>query len=96
VTSSALPWTAHKAATNTVTVTTGTIQTHHHGGFFCPKTVQLTPGTVTLTIPHEQRNTIKEGTLSGELKADPSIGSAQNVTISGSGSLTEGSGTYGT
>lgn len=49
VTVAGLPWTAHAISTQTITITTGTIQFHKHGGIFCPKTKQFTPGTIHLT-----------------------------------------------
>jgi hypothetical protein len=92
VTTAGIPWTAHATSTKTVAVTTGTIQNHLHGGFFCPKTIQLTPGTVHITASTE--NTWTTGELSGELQADPSIGGPQQVIITGHGTITP-SGTYG-
>jgi hypothetical protein len=92
VTTAGLPWTAHATSTQTVAVTTGTIQNHLHGGFFCPKTIQLTPGTVHITTT--TASTWTEGQLSGTLQADPSIGSPQNVTVSGTGAVSP-TATYG-
>jgi hypothetical protein len=89
MTAAGFPWTAHASSTQTIAITTGTIQVHIHGGFFCPKTIQITPGTAHVTT--STANTWTEGQFSGTLQADPSIGSAQNVTISGTGTVTPAS-----
>jgi hypothetical protein len=92
VTSAGFPWGIHLQSTQTIDITTGTIQTHLHGGFFCPKTDQITPGTLVLHM--EQQDTWTQGQITGELQVDPSIGSPQNVTYGGLVSITPG-GTYG-
>jgi cell division septation protein DedD len=84
VTIEGLPWTFHATSTQTVSVTTGTIQTHLHGGIFCPKTQQLTPGTVHITT--STQNTWNTGQLSGTLKAH-SGGVESQVNIIGHGAL---------
>jgi hypothetical protein len=90
VTVEGLPWTAHATNTQTIAVTTGTIQNHLHGGIFCPKTVQLTPGTVNINT--STAGTWTTGQLSGQLLGHGSV--QQNVAISGHGLVTP-SGTYG-
>jgi hypothetical protein len=92
VTTAGLPWIAHATSTQTIAVTTGTIQFHLEGGFFCPKTKQFTPGTMHITLTTQ--STWSQGQLSGGLQADPSIGSSETMTASGTVSITP-SGTYG-
>jgi hypothetical protein len=92
VTGAGFPWTAHATSTQTIAITTGTIQTHMHGGFFCPKTMQFTPGTLHLTM--STQNTWSTGELGGLFQVHPSIGSSQTMTITGHGAITP-SATYG-
>lgn len=91
VTTEGTPWTAHAISSTTVSVTTGTIQNHLHGGIFCPKTQQLTPGTVHITTTTD--GTWTQGQLSGELQVHSS-GVTQQVTVTGTGAVSP-SGTYG-
>jgi hypothetical protein len=86
VTVEGLPWTAHATNTQQIAVTTGTIQTHIHGGLFCPKTIQLTPGTVNINT--SSAGTWQTGTLSGQLLGHGSV--QQNANISGHGTATPG------
>jgi hypothetical protein len=79
MTAGGLPWTAHATNTQTITVTTGLVQTHVHGGIFCPKTVQLTPGTVNINT--STAGTWTTGQLSGQLLGHGSV--QQNLAISG-------------
>jgi hypothetical protein len=90
VTVEGLPWTAHATNTQTIAVTTGIIQYHLHGGIFCPKTIQLTPGTVNINT--SSAATWTTGQLSGQLLAHGSV--QQNVSIAGHGLVTP-SGRYG-
>jgi hypothetical protein len=92
VTSAGFPWGIHLQSTQTIDITTGTMQNHLNGGMFCPKTLQLTPGTVVLHM--EQQDTWTQGQITGELPVDPSIGRPQNAIYSGVVSITPG-GTYG-
>jgi hypothetical protein len=85
VTSAELPWIAHGTSGQTGSLTTGTIQYHLHGGIFCVKTMQLTPGTVHMTTAQQDHWT--QGQLSGELQVH-SGQTKQNVTVSGTGSIT--------
>lgn len=85
-----LPWTSHATNTQQVAMTTGTIQYHLHGGIFCPKTVQLTPGTVNLNM--SSAGTWTTNQLSGQLAAHGPI--QQNVIVTGHWFITP-SGTYG-
>ena len=74
----------HAVETKTIDITTGTIQTHLTGGVFCPKTVQLTPGTLHLQFTQEWFHTYH---LSGTLQAHlPSV--TVQVQISGEGTIT--------
>jgi hypothetical protein len=87
VTVAGLPWTAHAVSTQTIAITTGTIQFHKHGGIFCPKTKQFTPGTIHVTT--STANTWTTGQLSGSLIAHhgvtaPSTANA-HVTITPAG-----------
>lgn len=83
-------WIGHATTPTTIDVTTKTIQNHLHGGIFCPKTIQLTPGTVGITL---SSHTLETGQLHGQLQAHSAVG-AQNVTVGGHGVVTP-SGTYG-
>lgn len=91
VTVAGLPWTGHATSTQRITVTTGTIQNHLHGGIFCPKTIQLTPGEVDVVT--STTSTWTQGDLEGELEAHSAVG-AQDVVITGDGVVTP-SGKYG-
>ena len=90
VTSTGFPWGVEALSGQTLKVSTGTIQNHLHGGIFCPKTIQLTPGTVHITTTTSSNWT--EGQLSGTLQGDGGV--QQNVTISGQGTVSP-SGTFG-
>lgn len=90
VTVDGLPWTAHATNTQQIAVTTGTIQNHLHGGIFCPKTIQLTPGTVNINT--STAGTWTTGELEGQLLGHGAV--QQNVNITGHGTVTP-SGTYG-
>ncbi|HET9394466.1 MAG TPA: hypothetical protein VFO36_00305 [Nitrospiraceae bacterium] len=79
------PWTAHATSTQTIAITTGTIITHLHGGVFCPKTIDVTPGTVHITT--STSNTWTTGQISGALQAMPSTGGNQTMTITGHGTI---------
>ena len=75
-----LPWTGHTAGVGEVTVTTGTL-TFTMTGFFCPHTINLTPGTLTWTT--SEINTTSTATMSGTLKMDGDLGDNVSVTLSG-------------
>lgn len=91
-TAAGLPWTAHAVSTQTISTTTGTVQNHLHGGIFCPKTVQATPGTVLSHLTTQ--NTWTTGTSSGTLQIHLSNGGSQEVQVTGHGSV-GGGGKYG-
>ena len=76
-----LPWTIHTATSDTVTITAGTVTTTMTG-VFCAHTLNLTPGTMTLTVAAGQTNTTSTATLSGALVQDGELGTS-NVTING-------------
>lgn len=87
-----LPWTAHAVNTQTIAITSGTIQIHLHShGVFCPKTIQLTPGTWNLNMSTAQTWTTAQ--LSGTVQTHLSFGS-QNSTATGHQFITP-SGRYG-
>ena len=91
-----LPWTIHTATGTTMSVTIGTI-TFTITGFFCPHTLSLTPGTVTMTVffnpsakpqvqeeeKEAQRTTTSTATLSGNLLTDGDLGNGIATTVSG-------------
>lgn len=89
-TTAGLPWTAHAISTQTIATTTGTAQLHLHGGLFCLKTLQLTPGTVHSTLTTS--NTWTTGSTIGQLQVHQGAGSPL-VTIQGHGTV--GTGRYG-
>jgi hypothetical protein len=91
VTSAGLPWVAHAASTQTIITTTGTTQLHLHGGIFCPKTFQVTPGNV-----HSQMttaNTWSTGLVSGKFTTHLSGIGTQYMELTGHGVV--GVGSYG-
>jgi hypothetical protein len=91
----ATPWVAHLVSTQTIDIATGTMQNHLHGGIFCPKTQQLTPGTVTLQTGQQDHWT--QGQLFGELQIHSGEGQqqvTQQAVYSGAVTITPG-GTYG-
>lgn len=92
MTTEGLPWTAHAVSTTTVSITTGTIQTHLHGGTFCPKTIQMTPGTLHLTTNTDF--TWSTGGITGQLQGHTSFG-ANNPVAYTSHVLITPSGRYG-
>ncbi|HEU4392652.1 MAG TPA: hypothetical protein VFR04_03335, partial [Solirubrobacterales bacterium] len=72
-----LPWTIETESSATVRIETGTI-TNTLTGFFCPHTLQLTPGSATMTVAAGETNTTSTATLnplSGWFKTDGSLGS---------------------
>lgn len=83
-------WTAHAVNTTQLAITTNTIQYHLHGGVFCPKTTQLTPGTISINWASDAFGTYQ---TTGTLQAH-SPGGSQSVSITGAGQVTP-SGTYG-
>lgn len=87
----ALPWHAKAESQTTIAVSTKAIQNHLTGGALCPKTIQLTPGTVHLKAG---QNWFKTGELSGNLQAHIVGQASQAVTVAGTGHV-EPSGTYG-
>lgn len=88
----ALPWTAHATGSTSITVETDFIQVHMHGGIFCPKTFQITPGELVLTVGPELK--WSTGTLAGGLTVDGG-GYVKDFVITGEVHVTP-SGTYGT
>lgn len=91
LTTEGLPWVAHGVTAQTLAVTTGAIQYHLDGSIFCPKTIQLTPGTFHLGA--NSAKTWSTGVLSGQQKIH-APGGTQNATINGHWSMTP-SATYG-
>ncbi|HEU4393421.1 MAG TPA: hypothetical protein VFR04_07290 [Solirubrobacterales bacterium] len=78
-----LRWVIHTATGTTVTITTGTI-TNTLTGFLCPHTLQLTPGTMTMTVAAGEVNTTSTATLSGNFLTDGDLGNSIATTVSGS------------
>jgi hypothetical protein len=80
VTVAGLPFVLHAHGKTTLDVTTGTIQTHLTGGALCLKTLQLTPGTVTIQTTEDWW---EQGHLSGELQLHtiPDGGTTSPLTI---------------
>ena len=75
------PWTIHTATANTVTATTGTITTTMTG-FFCPHTINLQAGMLTMTVAAGEVNTTSTASLSGTLVSEGDLGEV-NMTLSG-------------
>ena len=77
-----LRWVIHTASSTTVSITSGTI-TNTLTGFFCPHTLSLTPGTVTMTVAAGETNTTSTASLSGELVTDGDLGNGIETEVSG-------------
>ncbi|HEU4393726.1 MAG TPA: hypothetical protein VFR04_08855 [Solirubrobacterales bacterium] len=77
-----LPWVIHTVSATSVSITTGTI-TNTLTGFLCPHTLQLTPGTVTMTVNAAETNTTSTATLSGGLTTDGDLGNGIATSVSG-------------
>lgn len=84
-------WTFHAVSTTTIAVTTGTLQFHLTGGALCPKTKQLTPGTIHITTGQDLFEQVQ---FSGQQQLHAPPGPSQLATISGTASITP-SGTFG-
>ena len=77
-----LPWVIHTATGTTATITTGLI-TNTLSGFFCPHTLELTPGTVTATVGAAELKTTSTASLSGTLVTHETGVSTRNAAVSG-------------
>lgn len=82
------PWTFHAVSTQTIAITTNTLEFLLEGGAFCPDAVDLTPGTIH--IQTTTQNTWSAGQFSGQLQSMVGVQNTGNATITGSLGITPG------